>query len=205
MDINTTTIVAMPIWWPNDIFIGVFFGLLGLCGAAIMVYLGEWEKLLGKSARMLEIEDEIESKRKIANKIKDTGEVEKRKKWEDMINENEDRLERERKSVRIQGLILYLFIGGVMAAILANGVVEAVAFGAGWTGFIGMFGIKNDSDERRKRRDEIDKEDREYLETLPEKIQEVYNRGRSDGAEEIVEKIAKIENTTVKEIIKKFE
>ncbi len=204
MDINTTNIAAMPIWWPNDIFMGVFFGLLGVCGAAIMVYLGEWEKLIGKSARILEIEGEIASKRKIANKIKDPGEVEMRKKWEDMINKDEDKLDRERKSVRTQGIILYLFVGGVMAAILANSMVEAVAFGAGWTGFVGMFGIKKDSDERRKRRDERDKEDLEYLETLPEKIQEAYNRGRSDGAGEIVEKIAKIENTTVEEIIKKI-
>ena len=204
MNVNTTDMVAMPVWWPNDISMGVLFALLGVVGAAIMVYLGEWDRLLGKSARILEIENQIASNRKIANEIKDPGEVEKRKQWEDMINVDEDRLDGERKSVRTQGVILYLFIGGVMAAILANGVVEAVAFGAGWTGFIGMFGIKKDSDERKKRRDKMEDEDLKDFETRPEVIQGLYDKGFSAGSEEIVEKIAKIENTTVGEIIKKF-
>ena len=201
MDINTTNIAAMPIWWPNDIFMGVFFGLLGVCGAAILVYLGEWEKLIGKSARMLEIEGVIASKRKIANKIEDPEEVEKRKKWEVMINEDEYRLDRERKSVRTQGIILYLFIGGVIAAILANSMVEAVAFGAGWTGFIGIFGIKKDSEERRKLRDKEDDEELKYIdEILTKKTSDAYYKGYSDAVEEITEK----QNMTVEEIIKKI-
>ena len=201
MDINTTNIAAMPIWWPNDIFMGVFFGLLGVCGAAILVYLSEWEKLIGKSARMLEIEGVIASKRKIANKIEDPEEAEKRKKWEVMINEDEYRLDRERKSVRTQGIILYLFIGGVIAAILANSMVEAVAFGAGWTGFIGIFGIKKDSEERRKLRDKEDDEELKYIdEILTKKTSDAYYKGYSDAVEEITEK----QNMTVEEIIKKI-
>jgi hypothetical protein len=204
MDTNVTGMIDMPIWWPTNILLGIFFFVLGVVGASIMVYLGEWERLLGKSARILEIEAEIASKRSIADQIKDPDEAEKRRKWEEMINEDEDRLDRERRTVRSQGVILYLFIGGILAAILANSLVEAVAFGAGWTGFLGMFGIKKDSEERRKYRNEEDDKALENFKTLAEKTQNAYNKGRSDGAEEIVDKIARIENITVAELLEKL-
>ena len=201
MYINTTNIVAMPVWWPDNIYLGIFFFFLGVFGAAILVYLGDWEKSLGKSARILKIEGEIASKRKIADEIKDPEKTETRKQWEDMINADEDRFDRERNFVRTYGIILYLCIGGVMAAILANSMVEAVAFGAGWTGFIGMFGIKKDADERRKIRDEIDEKDfEEFEKTLAEKTPDAYYSGYSDA----IIKIAEIENTTVEEILKKL-
>jgi hypothetical protein len=204
MDTNVTGMIDMPIWWPTNILLGIFFFVLGVVGASIMVYLGEWERLLGKSARILEIEAEIASKRSIADQIKDPDEAEKRRKWEEMINEDEDRLDRERRTVRSQGVILYLFIGGILAAILANSLVEAVAFGAGWTGFLGMFGIKRDSEERRKYRNEEDDKALENFKTLAEKTQNAYNKGRSDGAEEIVDKIARIENITVAELLERL-
>lgn len=200
-----TGVMGMPIWWPQDILFGLFLFLLGVVGASIMVYLGEWERLLGKSARILEIEAEIAAKRSIADQIKDPAEAEQRRAWEAMINEDEDRLDRERRMVRTQGVILYLFIGGVLAALLANSLLEAVAFGAGWTGFLGMFGIKKDSEERRRlRNEEDDKELEEFNKTLAEKTQEAYNKGRSHGAEEILEKIAQIENITVAELLDKL-
>ncbi|MCD4807689.1 MAG: hypothetical protein K8R13_09010 [Methanococcoides sp.] len=65
MTLNTADIASvadMPGWWPH-ISIGIFFWVLGVAGAAIMVYLSEWEKLMGKSARILELEEEIRSKR----------------------------------------------------------------------------------------------------------------------------------------------
>lgn len=201
MNVSTTDMVAMPVWWPNDISIGVLFAFLGVAGAAIMVYLGEWDKLIAKSARILEIEDRIASNRKIANEIKDPGEVETRRKWEDIINRDENRLDTERRFVRNLGIILYLFIGGVIAAILANSMVEAIAFGAGWTSFIGIFGIKKDSEERRKLRDKEDNEELKYIdEILTEKTSDAYYKGYSDAVEEIMEK----QNTPVEEIITKI-
>ncbi|RZN42801.1 MAG: hypothetical protein EFT35_01665 [Methanophagales archaeon ANME-1-THS] len=195
MDTNMTGVMGMPTWWPQDILVGFFLFVLGVVGASIMVYLGEWERLLGKSARILEIEAEIASKRRIADQLKDPAEAEQRQTWEAMINEDEDRLDRERRMVRSQGLILYLVIGGVLAAILANSLLEAVAFGAGWTGLLGMFGIKKDSEERRRLRNEADdKELEEFNKTLAEKTQEAYNTGRSHGAEEIIEQLARIEH-----------
>ena len=201
MNVNTTDMVAMPVWWPNDISMGVLFALLGVVGAAIMVYLGEWDKLVAKSARILEIEDQIASNRKIANEIKDPREVETRGKWEDIINRDENRLDTERRFVRNLGIILYLFIGGVIAAVLANSMVEAIAFGAGWTGFIGIFGIKKDSEERRKLRDKEDDEELKYIdEILTKKTSDAYYKGYSDAVEEITEK----QNIPVEEIITKI-
>lgn len=201
-------IAEMPVWWPSNISVGMLFFLLGVVGAAITVYFGEWEKLIGKSALMLEIEDEIEAKRKIAEIIKDPREVELREKWEGLIARDQNRLDKERQFVRIQGTVLYLIIGGVFAAILANTVLEAVAFGAGWTGLIGIFGIKKDSEERRKIRDQKDEESLERLSKLQDeltvKIREAYKKGRSDGAEEVVDKLARVENVTVVELIDKL-
>jgi hypothetical protein len=201
-------IAEMPVWWPSNISVGMLFFLLGVVGAAITVYFGEWEKLIGKSALMLEIDDEIEAKRKIAEIIKDPREVELREKWEGLIARDQNRLDKERQFVRIQGTVLYLIIGGVFAAILANTVLEAVAFGAGWTGLIGVFGIKKDSEERRKIRDQKDEESLERLSKLQDeltvKIREAYKKGRSDGAEEVVDKLARVENVTVVELIDKL-
>ncbi|MCZ7385337.1 MAG: hypothetical protein O8C63_11400 [Candidatus Methanoperedens sp.] len=200
MDINATNIAAMPVWWQDNISMGIFLFLLGVTGAAIMVYLGELEKLTGKSSRIIEIEEEIKEKRKIASKFGE-DKTDDRKKWEDMINADEDRLDRERRNITNQGIISYLFIGGMIAAVLANSMVEAVGFGAGWTGFIGMFGIKKDSDERRKKRDEIDEKDKKDIEV---QILNAYETGRLNGAQKIVEELAKIENTTVETITKKL-
>lgn len=200
MGINATNIAAMPIWWQDDISMGIFLFLLGVTGAAIMVYLGELEKLTGKSSRIIEIEEEIKEKRKIASKLGE-DKTNDREKWEKMINDDENILDRERRNITNQGIILYIFIGGMIAAVLADSMVEAVGFGAGWTGFIGMFGIKKDSDERRKKRDEIDETDKKDIE---KQIVDAFDKGRLDGAQKIVEELAKIENTTVETITKKL-
>lgn len=177
MVINVTSIGTMPVWWPDDIGVGILFCLLGVCGAAIMVFIGEWDKLMGKSARIVELEDEIRKKREIADKLKEdkTGD---RKDWEQMINAGEDRLDRERWRNLSMGIILYLFIGGVIAAILANGMIEAVAFGAGWTGFLGIFGLKKDSEKRAATREE---ESRKQDEDFTKELGEMYYDGYRDG------------------------
>lgn len=198
---SSIAVSSMPMWWPDNLLFGVLFFILGICGAAIMVYIGEWDKLMGKSARVKEIENEIEKKREISDKITDSKEVDTRKKFEDMINEDEDRLDRERKDTRIMGIILYLFIGGVIAAILANSMVEAVGFGAGWTGLIGVFGIKKDSELRKESRDTETQNLVENSEkVIKEKTEDAYYRGFSDA----IEKIAQAENKNTEDILKLF-
>ncbi len=202
LNASSIAVSSMPVWWPDNAIFGVLLGILGICGAAIMVYIGEWDRLMGRSARIIEIENEIEEKRKIANKITDPKEVDIRKKFEDMINEDEDRLDRERNETRKTGIILYLFIGGVVAAILADSMVEAVGFGAGWTGLIGVFGIKKDSELKEKSRATaiIDMQDMQekLKDTIAKKTEEAYYSGLSD----MVEKIAKAENRNPEELLK---
>ena len=203
MSLDATDIASvadMPAWWP-EISIGIFFWFLGVAGAAIMVYLGEWDRLMGKSARILELEEEIRSKREIANKLNGPNDVDTRKKWEDIIDIEEKRLYAQRKDNRNLGVILYLFIGGVIASILANGVLEAVAVGAGWTGFLGLFAIKKDSDERRRVRDKKDDEDlKEMKELLTKEAQSAYYKGYYSA----IEQVAKEEDTTVENVLGKL-
>lgn len=199
MDINATNIVTMPIWWPNDILIGIFFFFLGIGGAMIMVYLGDWDKLTWKSVRIIEIEEDIKEKRKIANKLKE-DETRYKDIWE-LIHMDQDRLDGERKFNITLRIILYLFIGGVVATILANSTIEAVVFGAGWTGLIGVFGIKKNNEERAKvREEETTKQEEDFREISRKNIDEAYYRGYSDA----IERIAEIQHIPVEEIIEKF-
>ncbi len=198
VNISSMAVSTMPMWWPDNIIVGILFLILGICGAAVMVYIGEWDKLMGKSARIIEIENEIDVKREIANKITDPKDVDARKKFEDMINEDEDRLDRERKDIRTKGMVLYLLIGGVVAAILANSMVEAVGFGAGWTGLIGVFGIKKDNELQKESRNTETLSMEEKYENAIKKIEDAYYRGLSDA----VEKIAKAENKNKDDILK---
>lgn len=196
---SSMAVSSMPVWWPDNSLVGILFFILGICGAAIMVYIGEWDKLMAKSARIIEIENEIEKKREISDKITDSKEVDTRKKYEDMINEDEDRMDRERRDTRITGIILFMFIGGVLAAILANSMVEAVGFGAGWTGLIGIFGIKKDNELRKESRDTETQNLIENSERVfKEKTEGAYIQGFTDA----IERIAKAEKKNIEDIYK---
>lgn len=199
MDMNAINMATMPIWWPNDILIGIFFFFLGIGGAMIMVYLGDWEKLMWKSVRIIEIEEDIKEKRKIANKLKE-DETRYGETWK-LIHLDQDRLDKERKFNIIIRIILYLFIGGLVATILANSTIEAVVFGAGWTGLIGVFGIKKDSEERAKvREEESTKQEEDFREISRKNIDGAYYRGYSDA----IERISESQDISVENIIEKF-
>lgn len=199
MDINAANMATMPIWWPNDILIGIIFFSLGIGGAMIIVYLGDWEKLMRRSVRIVEIEEDIREKKKRANKLKE-DKTSYRETWE-LINRDQDRLDRERKFNITLEITLYLLIGGVVATILADSAIEAVAFGAGWTGLIGVFGLKKDSEERAEvREEETTKQEKDFREISKKNIDEAYYRGYSDA----IERIAKIENISVEKIIEKI-
>jgi len=85
------------------------------------------------------------------------------------------------------GIILYLFIGGVISAVFAKSITEAIAFAAGWTGFLGVFGLKQDFDERKTSRDEElnnDLQERsKVIERLTQQIDQVI-RERDEANEE---------------------
>ncbi len=195
-DINIST-TNMPVWWPDNPILGLLFAILGLVGAAIMIYIGEWDRLMGKSARINEIEIEIAEKRKLASKITEPKNVNIREKYEKMINEDEDRLDREKRYINKQGIILYLLVGGILAAVFANGIVAAVTIGASWTAIIGMFGIKKDVELRDKKIAEGIENTEDKIENFTKNIEEVYYHGFSDA----VEKIAKARNKTPEDIL----
>lgn len=186
---DITTVAGMPVWWP-DFSIGIFFVLLGFVGAGIMVFLGEWDKLLGRSARILELEEEINSKRKIAEKLTDKEDINTRKDWEDRIDKDENRMAAERNLTTYIGIVLYIFIGGMLASVIANNPLQAVAVGAGWTALLGTFGIKKDSDERREIRGKKDDELLgDWNDVLNKKTDNAYKTGYKDALEELKERL----------------
>lgn len=186
MPVNITSTLQMPIWWPDNISVGIFFFILGVTGAGIIVYLGSWDKLMGNTARILELQDQIESVRELLKETTDDGD--KDRMWQEIVRK-ENELNKEKWFFRYLGIMIYLFVGGMIASILANSMLEAIAFGAGWTGLIGVFGIKKDVDERMKRRDEDDKQ---YLRTV-EEIERYYDEKISKYSNIINETRAKIE------------
>lgn len=218
MDVNITSVLEMPIWWPDHISVGIFFFLLGVTGAGIIVYLGSWDKLMGNTARILELQDQTESFRELLKETTDDGD--KDRLWQEIVRK-ENELNKEKWFFRYLGIILYLFVGGMIASILANSMLEAVAFGAGWTGLIGVFGIKKDVDERMKRRDEdksLDQHDAEVIksnyedkikeyshlisetrtkiESMEEKLKDSYYGGYADA----IEKVAQLKGLDSKEL-----
>ncbi|MDY0387957.1 MAG: hypothetical protein RBT65_12695 [Methanolobus sp.] len=186
MSANITTTLEMPIWWPDYISVGVFFFLLGVTGAAIIVYLGSWDKLMGNTARILELEEQIKSFREL---LKDaTDDNDKDRMWHEMMRQREE-LNKEKKFFRIMGIIIYLFVGGIVASILANSMLEAVALGAGWTGLIGVFGIKKDVEERMKRVDADASHDLQTVEMIKKNYEDKINKTRSKMIKEYEDKV----------------
>ena len=170
---NVTAIGSMPSWWPDNLQLGAFFFFLGILGAGIVIYFGGLENFVGKSKRVLDMEDDIYLKKVIADKIVDPDHYVKREIWEKMIDDDNKRLDKEWRSIRIQNSLLYLFIGGGLAAILAKDMTQAVAVGAGWTGILGVFGIKANFEEKLDKRNKIDEVNMKVTE---EKLKEAQNK-----------------------------
>lgn len=158
MTLNASQLTSpLPIWWNSDPYLGLFFFLLGVCGAAITVYLyiGNFEKLIGKSTDCLNIEKDILSKKNEIENLKDKLKShECRMQLENLIKDKEGLLIKEKNGIKIQGAILYLFIGGILASIIAKGIIDAVAIGAAWTTVLGVFGIKKEVQELKSVKDE---------------------------------------------------
>ncbi|HUS76086.1 MAG TPA: hypothetical protein VMY43_08775 [Methanothrix sp.] len=158
MAINNTLLTSpLPIWWNNDPYLGLLFFLLGVSGAAIIVYIyiGNFEKIIGQSVTCLEIEKDIEKKKNEIEVLrKEFKHHDCRIGLEEIVYKKEDRLYKEKNLTRLEGIILYLFIGGIVSSILAKGVFEAVFIGAAWTSFLGVFGLKKDAEGRKTLKDE---------------------------------------------------
>ncbi|AKB61191.1 hypothetical protein MSMAP_1206 [Methanosarcina mazei SarPi] len=119
------------------------------------------------------------------------------------INKEEETLCKEIKRGEFYGAIIYLFVGGIVAMILATNLIEAVAFGAGWTGFLGTFLVKKDEEERQKVRNmKYDTDQKKIFEEieskLKDKVENSYYRGYSDA----VGAVASSEKKNPEEVLK---
>ena len=204
-DLNLTA--SMPVWWQIDNSMGILFFILGVAGAGIMVYVAGVDKLLigNRDKIMLDREKEIAQEKLEIEKLRakcDKDDNDEANKRCELLKVTEDRLERERGYQRKLGLLLYLFIGGIISAVFATGIVQAVTYGAGWTAFVGLFGIKNDAEERNSIKDtsvlELSKEYETKIRELQnqsnpsqEKLLEEYKVGFAEGRDATLEQIKK--------------
>ncbi len=208
MDINITNTLEMPIWWPDYISVGIFFFVLGVTGAAIIVYLGRWDEFMENTARILELDEHIKClKSKQSKAIDDTD---KERLWQEMMKQQEE-LNKEKGFIRNMGIVIYLFVGGTVASIMANSMLEAVAIGAGWTGLIGAFGIKKNADERMKRADKDASQDARTADMITKKHEKINKEHEektieaySDGYADAIETAARVMDIDSKDLTEKI-
>jgi hypothetical protein len=65
-----------------------------------------------------------------------------------------DDLNAERARQFMLALLLYTLLGALFATMLAQGMVQAIVFGATWTNLLGAFGLRSEFDVQVKRKDE---------------------------------------------------
>lgn len=108
------------------------------------------------------------------------------------VNNLRDDVRKDKWSQFMIAALLYVFLGFVFAALLADDWLEALIIGAGWTGIVGAMGLKKDQAERKTIKDKSNNELREVnrvlLEKLTQKSQSPAMSKRESGLAETFEK-----------------
>lgn len=84
----------------------------------------------------------------------------------DTVDRMRDDLRRERWRQFGIGFAFYVVLGASFAVALAYDYLQAIAIGAGWTGYTGALGLKTDFGERARLKDDSLEEAEELLRTL---------------------------------------
>lgn len=149
---NATSINILQ-WFPGDPVSGLIFFILGVVGAAVIVFLSLGTSLPGINTRVsisnleVEIDSDKKERDQLWNEWKNTKDNSLQKQLElleSRITYNQNRLDSEKKYLERASIALYLPIGGAFATLLAADFIQALAIGAGWTGLIAMIGIKRE-------------------------------------------------------------
>ena len=72
----------------------------------------------------------------------------------DTVDKMRDDLRRERWRQFGLGFVFYTVLGAIFATALAKDYLQAIAIGAGWTGYLGAVGLKGDFAERKRVKNE---------------------------------------------------
>jgi hypothetical protein len=149
-------------WFPNDPVSGLILFILGVVGAAVIVFLTLGTSLPGINTRVSigGLEVEIDSDKKEREQLwsdwkitKEDSLAKQLERLDSRIAINENRLDSEKKYLQRASIALYMPIGGAFATLLAADFIQALAIGAGWTGLVAMIGIKREAGEATKEKD----------------------------------------------------
>lgn len=133
---------------PNDWETGLLFGALGLGGALFTTFTlvgGAFPGTAGKAKLDADsaIVDALTTRMKQLVDVA-TPNPEAIRAVGDQLDRLRDDLSRERWIQFAVAAILYAFLGALIAMALAKDLLQALVFGATWTGLVGTLGLKQD-------------------------------------------------------------
>ncbi len=80
-------------------------------------------------------------------------------------------LGKERWRQFLVGATLYALLGGIVSALIAQDILQALVIGAGWTGFLGTLGLRKDRDVRAHDRDREIRSAEGQLQAMENKVE----------------------------------
>jgi hypothetical protein len=143
-----------PIDWET----GGFLALMGLAGALVTTFTfigGAVPGTAGKArieADSLRVDawtQNLDSL--IADPDSDEGRI---RAVQEAVNNLRDDMNAEQRRQFMVASALYAVLGSFFATALAQDLLQALLFGAGWTGIVGSLGLRSDYDERKKKKEE---------------------------------------------------
>jgi hypothetical protein len=176
-------LTADPINWAE----GAIFFALGFIGALVTVYGLIQGKLPGIAAQA-----QIDLDRQRLNRYVERldnllnaspPDWQGVKEIQNTVNELRDDVDRLSRRMFFVGAILYVLIGGSLATILAQDMLQALIIGAGWTAFAGSLGLKTDSAERKSIKDGALERAGATVKNLKGDLEEI-NRQRAYGMDD---------------------
>ncbi len=138
--------------------LGALFAGLGVIGALVTIF-----GLIGGAVPGTAGQAKIDADTELLDRL--TGELEKMIKSpspnaktieavEKTVDNLRDDIRAERWRQFSIAAVIYAVLGGFFAMLLARDTLQALAIGAGWTGFLGSLGLKRDFEERKSIKDE---------------------------------------------------
>lgn len=207
---NAVSIDILKWFQAGDWASGIIFFILGALGAAIIVYLSLNTSLpgLNTSVNIRKLETEIASDKKEQEQLwkdwkkgKEESVAKQLERLDNRIEKDENRLEVEKKYLQRTSIALYIPIGAAVSTLLAADFIQAIAFGAGWTGLVSMIGITRQRGEEKVERDldstEVD-EKNQKLEEIIKTFEK--NEKTNQRSKENIDKLKK-ENQQLKNMI----
>jgi len=155
-DGDPVDVASVATWFPNgNYLLGATLALFGAVGAIFTAFTligGVVPGTAGKAQldKDRELLDRLTASMETSLKSGAAGASDLRQ----AVNDLRDDYNTERNRQYFLGALLYIFLGAFFSALLARDILQALAFGAGWTGIIGSLGLKTDFTQRKDEKDD---------------------------------------------------